>query len=35
MEGGGRIPVNEVLNTDSTVRNLILEGQFEKNPGDC
>lgn len=30
LEGGGRVPVNEILNADSVVRNLILEGQFEK-----
>src|SRR5471032_223275 len=30
LEGGGRVPANEVLNTDATVRNLILEGQFDK-----
>jgi len=30
LEGGGRVPSNEVLNTDATIRNLILEGQFEK-----
>src|SRR5580693_3507265 len=30
MEGGGRIPVNEILNADVTVKNLILEGHFEK-----
>ncbi|HRE08685.1 MAG TPA: PilT/PilU family type 4a pilus ATPase [Opitutaceae bacterium] len=33
IEGGGRYPVNEVLNADATVRNLILEGQFEKIQG--
>jgi len=30
LEGGGRVPSNEVLNTDATIRNLILEGQFDK-----
>lgn len=30
LEGGGRLPANEVLNADATIRNLILEGQFEK-----
>jgi twitching motility protein PilT len=30
LEGGGRIPANEVLNTDATIRNLILEGHFDK-----
>jgi twitching motility protein PilT len=30
LEGGGRVPTNEVLNTDATIRNLILEGQFDK-----
>jgi twitching motility protein PilT len=33
MEGGGRVPANEILNADSTVKNLILEGQFEKIQG--
>ena len=33
LEGGGRIPANEVLNADTVVRNLILEGQFEKIQG--
>jgi twitching motility protein PilT len=33
LEGGGRIPTNEVLNADTVVRNLILEGQFEKIQG--
>jgi twitching motility protein PilT len=33
IEGGGRYPANEVLNADVTVRNLILEGQFEKIQG--
>ncbi|MBP8256603.1 MAG: PilT/PilU family type 4a pilus ATPase [Opitutaceae bacterium] len=30
IEGGGRYPANEILHADATVRNLILEGQFEK-----
>ena len=30
IEGGGRYPANEILTADVTVRNLILEGQFEK-----
>lgn len=30
LEGGGRLPVNEILNADATIRTLILEGQFEK-----
>jgi twitching motility protein PilT len=30
LEGGGRVPANEVLNADATIKNLILEGQFEK-----
>ena len=30
LEGGGRVPANEILNTDATIRNLILEGQFDK-----
>ncbi len=33
LEGGGRVPCNEVLAADSTVRNLILEGQNEKVQG--
>jgi twitching motility protein PilT len=33
LEGGGRVPANEVLNADTVVRNLILEGQFEKIQG--
>lgn len=33
MEGGGRVPANEILYADSTVRNLILEGHFEKIQG--
>lgn len=30
LEGGGRVPTNEILNADAVVRNLILEGQFDK-----
>jgi twitching motility protein PilT len=30
IDGNGRQPVNEILTADSTVKNLILEGQFEK-----
>jgi twitching motility protein PilT len=30
LEGSGRVPCNEVLNADSTIRNLILEGHFDK-----
>ncbi len=33
MEGGGRIPANEILAADSVVKNLILDGQFEKIQG--
>ncbi|MDO8544119.1 MAG: PilT/PilU family type 4a pilus ATPase [Opitutaceae bacterium] len=33
MEGSGRVPANEILNADATVRNLILEGQNEKIQG--
>src|SRR5476651_22543 len=33
MDGSGRVPANEVLNADATVRNLILEGQNEKIQG--
>ena len=33
LEGGGRVPANEILAADSTVRNLILEGQNEKIQG--
>jgi twitching motility protein PilT len=33
LDGNGRVPANEVLNADATVRNLILEGQFEKIQG--
>jgi twitching motility protein PilT len=30
LEGGGRLPANEILNADATIKTLILEGQFEK-----
>jgi twitching motility protein PilT len=33
LEGGGRVPTNEILNADTVVKNLILEGQFEKIQG--
>ena len=33
IEGGGRVPTNEILNADATVKNLILDGQFEKIQG--
>jgi twitching motility protein PilT len=33
IEGDGRVPANEILNADATVRNLILEGQNEKIQG--
>ena len=33
LEGGGRVPTNEILNADTVVKNLILEGQFEKLQG--
>ncbi len=33
IEGTGRVPVNEILSADATVRNLILEGQNEKIQG--
>ena len=33
LEGGGRVPVNEILTADAVVKNLILEGQFEKIQG--
>lgn len=33
LEGGGRVPANEILSADSVVKNLILEGQFEKVQG--
>ena len=32
-EGTGRVPANEILTADATVRNLILEGQNEKIQG--
>ena len=33
MEGGGRVPANEILSADVVVKTLILEGQFEKIQG--
>ena len=33
LEGGGRVPSNEILNADATVKNLILEGHFDKIQG--
>ncbi|HZP58910.1 MAG TPA: PilT/PilU family type 4a pilus ATPase [Opitutaceae bacterium] len=33
LEGGGRVPSLEILQADPVVRNLILEGQFEKIQG--
>jgi twitching motility protein PilT len=33
LEGGGRVPVNEILNADSTIKNLILDGHNEKIQG--
>lgn len=33
LEGGGRVPANEILAADATVRNLILEGHNEKIQG--
>lgn len=33
LEGGGRVATNEILNADATVKNLILEGQFDKLQG--
>lgn len=33
LEGGGRLPANEILNADATIKTLILEGQFEKIQG--
>jgi len=33
IEGNSRVPVNEVLNADTVVKNLILEGQNEKLQG--
>jgi twitching motility protein PilT len=33
LEGGGRVATNEILTADAVVKNLILEGQFEKIQG--
>ena len=33
IDGNGRVPANEILTADATVKNLILEGQFEKIQG--
>ena len=33
LEGNGRQPANEILTADATVKNLILEGHFEKIQG--
>ncbi len=33
IEGNARVPANEVLNADTVVKNLILEGQNEKIQG--
>jgi twitching motility protein PilT len=33
IDGNSRVPTNEILNADATVKNLILEGQFEKLQG--
>ena len=33
LEGGGRVPASEILYADVTVKNLILEGQFDKIQG--
>lgn len=33
IDGQGRQPANEILTADATVKNLILEGQFEKIQG--
>jgi twitching motility protein PilT len=33
LEGGGRVPANEILAVDTTVRNLILEGKNEQVQG--
>jgi twitching motility protein PilT len=33
IEGTGRVPANEILTADATVKNLILEGHFEKIQG--
>jgi twitching motility protein PilT len=30
LEGGLRLPANEILNADATIKTLILEGHFEK-----
>jgi len=33
LDGNGRVPANEILNADGTVKKLILVGQFEKIQG--
>jgi twitching motility protein PilT len=33
LEGGGRVPANEILAADTTVRNLILDGKNEQVQG--
>ena len=33
IEGNGRVPANEILYADATVKNLIIEGQNEKIQG--
>lgn len=33
LEGNARVPSNEILTADAVVKNLILEGQFEKIQG--
>lgn len=33
LEGGGRVPACEILQADTTVKNLILEGHFDKIQG--
>ena len=33
MEGGGRVPANEILCSDSVIRTLLIDGQFEKIQG--
>jgi pilus retraction protein PilT len=33
LEGNERVPANEILTADAVVKNLILEGQFEKIQG--
>ena len=33
LEGGGRVPANEILHADGVVRNFILEGQNDKIQG--